>query len=274
MKTETVKVGIHEQVQDEILYFCPADLVKKTFFPNQQNRVFDPENNAKVNQIANDMNADGFSKHHPLIVHSSGMIFSGHHRYHAALKANIGVYYKIDDNYDFFKENHRDGINKNWSTQDWIATYSNEGNETYQAIRQFVADHPYLGIKLVHSILSDKANHQPGNKIETFCSGNFIPAITFEEANKVAIRLKQISDMLTDDNKPKTVKQSIPLHFGFACLAMFKAEGYDHNKFLEKFNKQKATFTVQINRRGNIAALEKAYNWGQRENFISIKNIG
>jgi len=273
--TSYAKVGVNDQVKDEILYFCSPERVKDTFFPNPKNRIFDPTDNAHLNRIAAKIKEFGFSKHHPIIVKSDGEIQSGHHRFFAALKANSGIYYKIDDKYAFEEETHCDDVQKGWSTKDWINTYSNEGKEEYQQIRRFLEDHPYLGIKLVHSILTDKANHQDGKKIDTFRSGSFTPAISFDEANKIAVRLKQINDMLSDDNKPKTTKKSIPLHFGFACLAMFKIEGYDHSKFLERFNKQKATFTVQINRRGNIAALEKVYNWGQREeNHISIKNVG
>jgi len=246
--------------------YCPAHAVESKFYPNPENRIIDPQTDKHILRLAKSFDKDGFSEHHPIIVNDNGMILSGHHRYYAAILAGIGVFYKVDNEYNIDVETHCDDIHKKWTMQDWITKYANSGVQTYMQINEFKTNHPYLSIKLIESILENKANHQCADTILKIKSGNYVPLITFKKANIIANTLKEICECLTD----KTYN-SLPLHFCFACLAMFKAENYSHTHFMKNFRKQASTFEVQYTRNGNITALEEIYNRGLgKANRISI----
>lgn len=246
--------------------YCPADAVESKFWPNPENRVIDPQTDKHILRLAKDIEINGFSEHHPLIVNNDYMILSGHHRYYAAILVNSGVYYKMVNEYNIDVETHCDDIQKKWTMQDWITKYANSGVPTYMEINEFTKNHPYISIKLIESILENKANHQCADTILKIKSGNYVPLITFKRADIIANALKEICELLPEKNY-----KTLPLHFCFACLAMFKAENYSHAHFMKNFSKQSSMFVIQHTRKGNIARLDEIYNRGLgKANRISI----
>lgn len=255
---------------NETLHFIPHDrLHELTIKPG--NRVIDPQNSAHVKRIADNMKMNGFSKNHPIIITSTGVVEEGNHRVYAGQYAGVGVWARIDDNYNFIEENHINDIQKRWSMKDWITLYAREKRNPYPMIKFFIERHPELGVKLVHTIFENKANHMSSSRIDDFKSGNFSTKVTFDEAEDVAKMLNEVWDILPQSKRTKPYT-TIALHFGFALLAMFATDGYDHAWFLSNLKKKvnDPNWSIGYNRAANMAKISEIYNYCRRNGKIHL----
>ena len=73
----------------------------------------------------------------PIIVNEKYQVIDGQHRLRACVDLDLPIYYLIAKDYNI-KEVHALNLNqKNWSNQDYLEAYANDGNVNYQRMLEF-----------------------------------------------------------------------------------------------------------------------------------------
>jgi len=241
----------------EEIFECPWDKIESTLTPNPANRLISIDGR-KVARIAKSMRMFGFCKDQAIIVDSSGIIRAGHTRRAAALKAKVGVFFKINDHYDLKEQTTIDDTRSSWSSMDWILVYARENKGDYPLINEFMNDNPHLTIRVVQAILLGTANYTNADTHQKIRSGDFSCRVSKEEANALSQQLKDVWTALGKTNKVCST-------FAFALLMLFKHDKYKHDSFLNRVMSNRNELEPQRTRQGNFQAIFKIYNKGLRQ---------
>lgn len=213
------------------------------------------------------MKKDGYLKAFPIHVDSTGMILGGHHRFAAALEAEVGVFYQVCPGgmEEFIKITKATVTNKPWSTNDWVELYSRDNTKSdYAEIKSFIQRYDKFGSKLVLAILLGKANHVQQSVYEDIIQGRFKIKVNTAQAMMLAEQLVQVYEALSDNVKTGKIN----IAFGFAVLHMMKHPDYNHRSFVQRLATTK--FTPMSRREWNIERLQEIYNKGLHKNHINF----
>ena len=251
---------------ENVIQYAPFEKLRATLRVNPENRVTD-KSQAHIKRLAKSMAKDGYLKAFPIHVDSTGMILGGHHRFAAALEAQVGVFYQVCPGgmAEFIKITRATSDSKPWSTKDWIELYSRDNTKSdYAEVKAFITRYDKFGSKLVLAILLGRANHVQQSIYESVIQGDFKIKVNTAQAMMLAEQLVQVYDALADNVKTGKVS----LAFGFAVLHMMKHPDYNHRSFVQKLKETK--FTPMSRREWNIERLQEIYNKGMKKNHINF----
>lgn len=217
--------------------------------PHAENRPLDPKRIAEI--VADYHNGHDYFRDHPIIVSSTRVIQSGHHRHAAARIAQAKLYYIVDDKFTLQDAIHADTRTKNWGSVDHLNRYADMGNPEYIKLRDLLKKHSWLTLTKGMRLISTK-----GHKGFEFNNGLFV-------ADRVRFA-ERVCNMLLDFkpyHKFWDRKQFID-----AVMQLAVQPDYDHERMMKKMGYASVSLEQRATMQQYLDAFTTIYNRREPEN--------
>ena len=189
-----------------------------------------------------------------IIVNENYEIIDGQHRYTVIKELGLPLYYIILQGYGLNEVHTLNQNSKVWSADDYVAGYSELGNENYIIYKRFIDKYKFghgESIAMLNGLIS-KASR---NRYQSFKEGLF--KIThLEEAEEKAQKIWLLNGIYEGFRRRS---------FVIAILHLFNNENFDYDEFLHKLKKQPSALTDCKDTRQYLELIEEIYNYRRRE---------
>ena len=203
-----------------------------------------PTNNGHVQQLKRSFELRQLIV--PVLVNDKMEIIDGQHRVEVCRQLGLPVYFIILQKYGIREVQMLNTNMKNWSVEDYLACYCNEGIEDYIKYREFRAkfgfDHQ---VSLAFLMGSTSKYHM------IFNEGN-LKVKSYEKAEKAAQMISEFAH-LYKGYKRKT--------FVFAMMAIMKNPEYNHQEMIDKVALQQTRLVDCPTVDTYISLMEEMYNY-------------
>lgn len=191
-----------------------------------QFKFFDSNRTLSKNTIYESMKAKNFLDTHPVVVTKKGdyyYIIDGQHRFAAAEKLKLPIYYVVKDN---LEECHIPLLqNQNrWTYKDWLKHYTVRGYDEYVFVTEMA--HRY---KLPARILVYCYTGMSNNSFTNFRKGKMKLTRNHIELEKMSAQLKDLTTFITVD-----LGCSLADRGYYALWKILSTPKYNHAHFLKK----------------------------------------
>ena len=226
-----------------------------------------------VNNLIRSMDTNG-ALVNPVIVNENYEIIDGQHRLRASLELGLPVYYLMVEGYGI-KEVHALNLNqKNWSNQDYLEAYANDGNVNYQRLLEFQKRNENFGFYPIISFITGvsgfhlKDAHYDSDKNNPKRSKEGVKGIGFREGRMIIsdldiIRAQKLADKFLS-------LKSIFEHYnhspfiGAMIVIMNNVKEFDFNKFKYKCQTYSDKLQKCSSRPGYYRMIHELYNYRQK----------
>jgi hypothetical protein len=187
----------------------------------------------------------------PVLVNDRMEIIDGQHRVEVCRQLGLPVYFIILENYGIKEVQMLNTNMKNWSIEDYLSCYCNEGIEDYIKYREFRAkfgfDHQ---VSLAFLMGNTSKYHQ------IFNEGN-LKIKSYEKAEKGAQMISEFSQFYKGYKRKS---------FVFAMMVIMKHPDYNHQEMLDKLALQQTKLVDCPSVESYISLLEDIYNYHRAKN--------
>lgn len=182
----------------------------------------------------------------PILVNAKCEIIDGQHRVQARRELGLPVYYTVNPELGIEETQMANANNKNWKLDDFLHTYTELNFAHYKRYQEFKNKYGF-GHTITTLLLQGGTI---GNK-DDFMSGDFTVS-DLNQAEEWAEKLIQIKPYYKGYDRRS---------FAFAMVKLFKAENYNHDKFLQKLVYQSAKLVDCTTIPSYIRIIEDIYNY-------------
>jgi hypothetical protein len=196
----------------------------------------------------------------PIIVNEAFQIIDGHNRKAAAQELGLPVYFVIVAGLtkdDIIRLN----VNRtNWTTDDYLKFYINEGLEDYRLLLRFRDTYKFSLADCLGMLtgLNSKANNEHMRKMH---AGKF-KVKSYGRAVEMAENILKVKPYYNG-----VARRS----FVGAMLSLFNNTNYKHNEFLEKLSYQQTRLVDCATTSQYVELIEQIYNYKRRGNLINLR---
>lgn len=209
----------------------------------------------RIKRIAESMMQDGLMKV-PIIVTSKFIVVDGQHRLEAAKIAGKGIWFIVDTSIvntskGVFDAARKFNCNmKEWSKEDYIHGFVNQGNKSYEILDKFGKKFPMFSLTERIMMLSEK----PGNYVEKndFASGKFV-VHNLDRANQLAEGFLKLRPYFDGYNKSVFVRTLLSL--------MEKKPEFIFDEFVHKVSVRPDLIKVCGDKKSCGLMVEEIYNY-------------
>lgn len=251
-QTSSKENGLHKTTDFSIFKF------------REDNREYDKNHlNKLIFEIekSNDLNL------HPIIVNSEMEIIDGQHRYLAAKKLNLPVYYIVDENYTPGKMIIFNSTQRGWKLSDYLNYWCHHGKEDYIKFREFSKDMGLSYHALIHWV-----DARSGSLYKRFKSGTFTFSIGIPILEAL-VQVKRFILLLKSMNiKPQTIYVQIAFHK--ALKEFFTNPLIDFDRFFDRFCKWPHSFVYFTSTEEYLEQLVNIYNYGMKSRRVRFVKDG
>ena len=232
----------------------------------------------KINNVKNLMRS--MSEHgvliNPVIVNERLEVIDGQHRLKACEELGLDVYYIIVPNYNI-KEVHALNLNqKNWSNQDYLEAYANDGNENYKRMFEFQQKNKDFAFNAIMQFITGVSGfHLKDAYYENSSTGKEKQGIGFKEGRMI-VTDEDIIKAQSLANKFMQLKNFTDLYnngtfVGSLIVTINGVKEFDFNLFLSKVERYRDKVYKCSNRSGYYQMIHNLYNYRLRSN-IDLRN--
>tara|TARA_R110002050_G_scaffold298537_1_gene462017 strand:- start:510 stop:1301 length:792 start_codon:yes stop_codon:yes gene_type:complete len=208
----------------------------------------------------------------PIIVNEKFEVIDGQHRLRACTDLDMPVYYLIAKDYRI-KEVHALNLNqKNWSNQDYLEAYSNDGNINYKRMLKFQQENKNFTFSSIITFITGVSGfHLKDSFYENEKDGkrqDGVKGIGFKEGRMIVsesdiIKAQVLADMFN------TLKNTFELYnnntfIGSMIVIMNNVKEFDFNEFKNKCEKYRDKLYRCSNRSGYYKMIHDFYNYKKR----------
>lgn len=173
-----------------------------------------------------------------LYVNEKMQIIDGQHRFEAAKRKHLPVYFIIMPGWDIRHVAILNVNSRNWTMADFMNTHAKAGNENYIRFKQFYDEHDFDITTAQLVVLGRRTKLRgDGGGNDDFRSGQI--KISQEQINKAYVKARKIKEL--KDFHPHGWKSG---NCVTAMLALFNTKGYDHSHFITQLKKYPITILM------------------------------
>lgn len=201
-------------------------------------------------------------KSNPIIVDSHMQVMDGQHRLRAAETLGVDIYYIIDDNFSISDISRINSTRKNWSSENYINFYMQQGFDEYIKLDEFLKEFK-ISLRCAIVFISGRDSFRLFPSIK---DGSFNFKL-FEESKKALKSYCKMQNILISINfKPKMILTS--LGFIKACKVFFESKLVDHDLFFTQLDRAVHLIHPCGNGREYLDILCDIYNFRMRTGTI------
>jgi hypothetical protein len=263
---EDVDHPIVDQGSDEVDLRLKKTTKYAKFKINESNRIIKTRH---VNNLMKKISEKNLLASNPIIVNSGFEILDGQHRFEAAKRLGLPVFYIVDDYMDIEDIAVINSTSKGWTLDDYLHHFRTEEtakgkeNGDYAKLADFTEDY---GVNLYNAIgLLSGRNSQPNAElIHKFKRGEF-KIVDMEHAIKVATLRDEFKPYAPDFYKSKNFVNSLS--------KIARHESFDEATMLRKMGQQSERLMKCATVEGYLNSLVDIYNWKLgKDNKIKIND--
>jgi hypothetical protein len=253
-----IQEGVDHPIVDQGSEEVDLRLKKTTkyskFKINESNRIIKIRH---VNNLMKKISEKNLLASNPIIVNSDYEILDGQHRFEAAKRLGLPVYFIVDDYMDIEDIAVINSTSKGWTLDDYLHHFRTEENAKgkengdYAKLAEFTEDY---GVNLYNAIgLLSGRNSQPNAElIHKFKRGEF-KIMDMEHAIKVATLRDEFKPYAPDFYKSKNFVNSLS--------KIARHESFDEATMLRKMGQQSDRLMKCATVEGYLNSLVDIYNW-------------
>jgi hypothetical protein len=191
----------------------------------------------------------------PILVNEKFEIIDGQHRFNAAKKLGIPVWYEIAEGIGHDEALQLNQNQANWTLIDYARSYAHAGLQDYKDYLKVLENHPGFP---THIIMQYIGGNKKNNASE-FRAGQFkATTIVIGE-----VYLDYLKDVAQYETKAKLQTAAR------ALFKVFQTEGYDHDRLLSKFAiAPQGLFKPYGTMQEVLRSVEDIYNWKQQRDIL------
>lgn len=194
-------------------------------------------------------------QHRPILVNEKYEIIDGQHRYNAAKKLGVEVWYETAEGISHEEALVMNQNQANWTLIDYARSYAYAGKQDYKDYLKVLESHPGFPTHVIMMYIGGNAQ----NNATRFRKGDF-KASTLAVGEVFLDYLKDIAQY-----EPKAKLQT-PAR---ALFKVFQTDGYDHDRMLAKLAMApQGMFQVYGTIKEILRALEDIYNFKQQKDIL------
>lgn len=224
------------------------------FKTNTINRPIRKEN---VDKILDSITNKNMLHLRPIIVNKSMEIIDGQHRWEAAKKLQLDLYYVVHDESDDYDMILLNNNQKRWTLHDYLNFFCEKGNKEYLEFRKFLDNTTWIDITSCLTIIG-KNNGVEWRKFKegklefTNALNNNIAKVLFIEEIVNVIK----NTLITKDKRPFSGTRFIAA-LGFLC----SQEDFDMDLFVKKLKGKLDCIHACATTEGYLQMLKNIYNY-------------
>lgn len=196
-------------------------------------------------------------RYRPVLVNEKMEIVDGQHRFEAARKLGLPIYYQMEQGLTISDAQDLNAIQKTWGPTDYARSFADAGNPHYQK---------YLDVRhrfgVSHNVALAFLTDRPSSSnhlTHTFKTGRLVIE-DYDQAVKNLELLEEVGERYQDWRRKG---------FGLAYLTLLKHPEYDHERFLERIEKSGGKYLQKFDLMQDYQrALERLFNEYQREDKL------
>jgi len=227
-------------------------------------------NLSHVKNLMKSMTDNGFLIN-PIIVNEKNEVIDGQHRLRACTDLGLEIYYLVAENYNI-QEVHALNLNqKNWSNQDYLEAYANDGNENYYRMLNFQQKNKNFNFQSIMSFITGisgfhtKDTHWNGGKTK---KAGVIKGIGFKEGRMIISESDIIKAEILCD-KFNSLKNTFDQYnnstfIGAMIVIMNNIKDFDFNEFKDRSEKYRDKLYRCSDRKGYYTMINELYNYNKR----------
>ena len=238
----------------------PKILVTKDYemfgFSEKDNRSITP---AQVQQVGREIDRKNLSEVSPIRVRpkngdSKHIITDGQHTFLALKERLEWIFYIVSERFDFDDIPHFNSVRKNWSMEDYLKIFCQQGIQQYQVYSGFKKRSGWAHSTLIFMLTGNRKG-----AIVDFKSGNFKMTTSIADANMVIDMVNDFADHF---------QYYMSRNFVVALLKIFKLEEYDHKRMMTKLDYLSARLIKSVYVEDYLRILEDIYNYKAMGNKV------
>lgn len=197
----------------------------------------------------------------PIIVNEKFEIIDGQNRFEAYKKLELPVYYVIAEGYGINECVAMNSVSKNWTTDDYINSYSELGHWDYQILKDFIGKFKsVVSKKCIIATLAGRIEYYDTAKVR---SGDF--TVGPKGADYYYDMLNYMSKF--DISKIKGKSDYLHKVIGYC----YKTPEIDNNKLLTFYQNYSYQIESVVNTKQACEAIERVYNYKcNKSNYVFI----
>jgi hypothetical protein len=226
----------------------------------KQNRIIDMKH---VVKLAESIKEKDKRIDFPIIINNNMEIIEGQHRFEACKLLNLSVYYIFAISMSIDDISRINTINKKWTMEDYLHQYSENGNENYIKLKNFIYTSNCKTVSKALRLLSNtkKYNDRSGlmnsEAIHRFRIGEYKYPENDSFVSRKIYELTQISEYTYQKNP-----------FNETLLAVYDIlishDYYDFDRLISKLKQKK--LNVFSDTKSGIDAINDVYNYNVKQN--------
>lgn len=184
----------------------------------------------------------------PIVVNSKFEITDGQHRYRAAERLELPLYYIVDDDFVMEDAIAANTVTTNWTTKEYMNSYAKKGFPEYIKLRNFYLENPWIKISLLPKL----------------CSRNTVPKFTFQRGHYKADRIDYAKKVVAMVNSLRPIIGDNQAEYRYLILTMMNLAqnpNYNHKRMLEKLKQRTSLFRRCADVEQYLSMFTQIYNY-------------
>lgn len=243
-------------IQEQTVVQYSDNLDKFRIMPS--NRPIDYK---RVDRLAEDMANRNLLKLYPIVIDSMYNIRDGQHRYMAARKLGLGIYYIVSDDADIEDIAMANRNVSTWKPEDYLHHYCRQGRSAYLEADRYLRNNEIIPIGVLVRLgyaPSVRRGAVAGDQVrsrEKWQNGSWV----FNNRAKVDKLVEYLLDFI--EYLPSARTKS----FIAAAVRLVATPVYDHERMKDKLKMAGHLLTKQPTTNTYLDKLDEVYNWKAKE---------
>jgi hypothetical protein len=221
---------LHDEYFTKKIYKT-MDYNKFKILESEKNRSISEKH---VNMMAEALLKENFLVHEPITVSSDYYILDGQHRYFAASRANVEIYYEIDPTITMKKIMDKNAGTLHWHATDYLNYYASIGNKSYLYLKKLMLRYDNCSLATIFLAIGRGTNIW-----DKFRKGDFVFDFNIVENSRIELLLTRTYNILNHLKEIMLENKEIlrTKLFQNSVLLFLKKDDVDYEFFIEKLNK-------------------------------------
>ena len=217
-------------------------------------------NEFHVDKLANSIKVMNLLADRPILVTKELVILDGQHRFLAAKKIGVDVYYHVAASTDIMQVPTINSMQKQWNVSDYISLYAKRGNKNYQWIEEIIK--AYNGDMTATYIIRFLGPYI--NKASALKEGRF--EVSDEEKASIEMRIPYVLALAKLFN---VIINTISVS---AFSLIIENPNYEHARMIEQATKYPSLFKRQVSIVNTVKMLDYVYNYRRQKRLSLLGN--
>lgn len=239
---------------------CTKDYDKFSFY--EFNRLIC---NVNLRKIINSMKKESKLHLKPIVVSTDFKIFEGQHRFLAAKKLNLEIYYVIDEKNDALSMCDLNNCKRSWKLEDYLRFWEKQGNENYKKLKVFCTKHKIRVSTALCWVFESETK-----VVVLFKKGEFKFDFTFNDECIFLIAIQYIDFLSTYSHRTKRI--SSHKNFHRALKNFLKSEFVNGDVFLDKVERYKFELPYCLNELDYTKQFIEIYNHKRLSKLVAERS--